>query len=119
MFKQRLRQARENRAAAVRAAVAAAARGHAEPGSPGSPLGAPPLLAPPTTTTMNATNQTLQQALLIMENNDRPTNTARAMDPKKEEWMQYCDWVYPEDPYRHIVMHEKLYDFMCYQSFRE
>jgi len=51
--------------------------------------------------------------------NDRPTNSQKAMDPKKEEWMQFCDALYPTDPYRHIINADKCYRFMCYQSFRE
>jgi len=50
---------------------------------------------------------------------DRPTNSQKAMDPKKEEWMQFCDALYPSDPYRHIINSDKCYRFMCYQSFRE
>ena len=41
------------------------------------------------------------------------------MDPKKEEWMQFCDAFYPSDPYRHVINADKCYCFMCYQSFRE
>ena len=48
-----------------------------------------------------------------------PDNTAIAMDPKKEEWMHFCDAMYPSDLYRHLVTHEKAYTFLCYQSFRE
>jgi hypothetical protein len=41
------------------------------------------------------------------------------MDLKKEEWMQYCNFKYRRDPYRHVVTSEKAYDFMVYQSFCE
>ena len=51
--------------------------------------------------------------------NDQSTSSQKGMDPKKEEWMQFCDALYPSDPYRHIINADKCYRFMCYQSFRE
>ena len=27
----------------------------------------------------------------------RPTNSQKAMDPKKEEWMQFCDSLFPSN----------------------
>ena len=103
------------------------------PGTPLAALAAPPRLAAPTTTTAAAVREeevpeapavgtrkaNLHQAVLDLEANNRPENTALAMDPKKEEWMQYCDCKYSKDPLRYIVTADKLYDFMCYQSFRE
>ncbi len=47
------------------------------------------------------------------------TNSQKAMDPRKEEWMQFCNVLYPSDPHRHIISSDKCYHFMCYQSFRE
>ena len=42
------------------------------------------------------------------------------MDPKKEEWMQFCNCLSASDPYtRYIVSVEKCHKFMCYQSFKK
>ena len=62
---------------------------------------------------------TIQEAVVAIQEGERPLNTAVALDPKKEEYFQYCDAVYPSDPYRHHIQYEKVYSFMCYQSFRE
>jgi len=64
-------------------------------------------------------NTILKNAVQEIGDKARPTNSQKAMDPKKEEWMQYCDCIFPSDPYRYIVSAEKCYKFMCYQSFRE
>ena len=85
--------ARARRTAAVRSSVSSARSG-------GSPLGGPPLFRSPRD---NELDVTLQQAIMHIDQGDRPVNTAKAMDPKKEEWMQFCDHVYPEDPYRYII----------------
>ena len=61
----------------------------------------------------------LNTAVHEIGDKDRPTNSQKSMDPKKEEWMQFCDVLYPGDTYRHIIDSDKCYRFMCYQSFRE
>jgi hypothetical protein len=111
----RLQGAKDKRAAAVMASTGAS---NALQMQQGSPLAAAPALGLPSVET---TQQPLclQEAVFAMAADDRPANTAKAMDPKKEEWMQFCDYRYPRDPYRHVVTAEKAYDFMVYQSFRE
>ena len=49
----------------------------------------------------------------------RPTNTAKAVDPKIEEYFQFCEAVYPSDPYKYTLCYEKVYRFMWYTCFRE
>ena len=44
-------------------------------------------------------NSRLETATLSMREGMRPTNTAKAMDPKIEEYFQFCDHVYGADPY--------------------
>ena len=63
--------------------------------------------------------QVLASVVQEIADHDRPTNSQKAMDPKKEEWMQFCNALYPADPYIHIINSDKCYRFMCYQSFRE
>ena len=63
--------------------------------------------------------QLLASVVQEIADHDHPTNSQKAMDPKKEEWMQFCDALYPADPYRHIINSDKCYRFMCYQSFRK
>ena len=52
--------------------------------------------------------QVLASVVQEIADNDRPTNSQKAMDPKKEEWMQFCDALYPADPYRHIINSDKF-----------
>ena len=40
----------------------------------------------------------LKSAVHEIGDQARPTNSQKAMDPKKEEWMQYCDSLFPSDP---------------------
>ena len=63
--------------------------------------------------------QVLASVVQEIADHDYPTNSQKAMDPKKEEWIQFCDALYPVDPYRHIINSDKCYRSMCYQSFRE
>jgi Centromere DNA-binding protein complex CBF3 subunit, domain 2 len=105
----RLKAAREQRSATTNGTPSS-------PSNVGSPLPPAPALLSPAAASQPVN---LQQCVLAMAEDDRPENTAKAMDPKKEEWMQFCDYVYSRDPYRHVVTAEKAYNFMVYQSFRE
>ena len=64
-------------------------------------------------------NSRLETATLSMREGLRPTNTAKAIDPKIEEYFQFCDCVYPSDPYKYNLCYEKVYRFMWYTCFRE
>jgi hypothetical protein len=50
----------------------------------------------------------------------QPTNTDNAYDPKKEEFLQFCDTVFKhlQPEFRRIVTPEKAYMFCWYQAFR-
>jgi hypothetical protein len=50
----------------------------------------------------------------------QPTNTDNAYDPKKEEFLQFCDTVFGhlQPEFRRIVTPEKAYMFCWYQAFR-
>jgi hypothetical protein len=58
----------------------------------------------------------------VYERNDtlKPTNTDIAYDPKKEEFLQFCDTVFGhlQPEYRRSVTPEKAYMFCWYQAFR-
>jgi Centromere DNA-binding protein complex CBF3 subunit, domain 2 len=68
----------------------------------------------------NDVNITLQMQRSVTQLNEcfRPTNTAKAHEPKIEEFFQFCDMVYPTDPYKYNIAFEKVYRFMYYQAFR-
>ena len=66
-----------------------------------------------------ALNSQLETAILQMREQSRPANTAKAIDPKIEEYFQFCDELYPQDQYRYSLDYEKVYRFMWYQVFRE
>jgi hypothetical protein len=58
----------------------------------------------------------------VHERNDslQPTNTDIAYDPKKEEFLQFCDILFGhlQPEYRRSVTPEKAYMFCWYQAFR-
>jgi len=66
-----------------------------------------------------AQNSRLEQVVLNLRHDTRPPNTMKAIDSKQEEYMQYCDAVYPQDLYKYTLDTEKAYTFMHYQAFRE
>ena len=67
---------------------------------------------------LNLTSR-LEQGVLQLRESLRPSNTAKAQDPKEEEYMQFCDALYPQDIHRHILNSDRVYRFMFYQAFRE
>ena len=54
-----------------------------------------------------------------LRDSSRPTNTAKTMEPKIEEFFQFCEKVYPNDHHKYNLDYEKVYRFMWYQAFRE
>jgi len=64
-------------------------------------------------------NRKLQEHVSALRNDGRPTNTAKAIDTKIEEFFQYCDKVWSHEPFPHHLHFEKVYGFMWYQAFRE
>jgi Centromere DNA-binding protein complex CBF3 subunit, domain 2/Transcriptional activator of glycolytic enzymes len=49
----------------------------------------------------------------------RPTNTRKALDPKQQEFEQFCDYIGGNDIYRYNLNFDKVYKFLYYQTFRE
>jgi hypothetical protein len=50
---------------------------------------------------------------------DDPENTKKAFDPKMTEYFAFCKLVSPNDPHCTVLEHDKMYQFMYYQAFRE
>ena len=108
-YVKRLMVAKERRAAAAASSMAKAS-------DVNQGLGIPMLLRDPEDVDLNSK---LEQSVLDARQDLRPDNTAKAQDPKIEEYMQYCDAKYPQDPYRYTLTCERLYRFMFYQMFCE
>lgn len=51
---------------------------------------------------------------------NRRVNTAKAYDPKKQEFLAFCDHMYAGKPVttRYVVTEDKLYFFLFYQAYR-
>ena len=49
----------------------------------------------------------------------RPKSVKNVYDGKKMEYMQFCEKVYPADPYKYTINYRKAYDFLFYQVMRE
>jgi hypothetical protein len=62
------------------------------------------------------------QVLDLLHGSSRPANTLLAYTPKQDEFIQYCDYRFPQrmfDSTRYLVDPDKVWDFMWYQSIRE
>ena len=64
-------------------------------------------------------NSRLEVATLELRDGMKPTNTSKTMEPKIEEFFQFCERVYPNDQHKYNLDYEKVYRFMWYQAFRE
>jgi Centromere DNA-binding protein complex CBF3 subunit, domain 2 len=64
-------------------------------------------------------NSILEQTVLEMGDSIRPGNTTRAFEPKTEEYFQFCQHLYPNDPYKFNLSYDKVYRFMFYVAFRD
>ncbi|KAG7338206.1 hypothetical protein IV203_025118 [Nitzschia inconspicua] len=89
--------------------------------------GAPPTLAPPPANNVPQIQNpaalnletALQQFVIDLREAGEPENTKKAYLPKLKEWFQYCDHVYPTDPYKYNMNFDKIYLFMFFQTFRQ
>ncbi|KAG7347926.1 centromere DNA-binding like protein [Nitzschia inconspicua] len=88
--------------------------------------GAPPTLATPANNVPQIQNPAalnletaLQQFVIDLREDGEPENTKKAYLPKLKEWFQYCDHVYPTDPYKYNMNFDKIYLFMFFQTFRQ
>jgi Centromere DNA-binding protein complex CBF3 subunit, domain 2 len=61
----------------------------------------------------------LEQSVIAIRNSQRPINTLKAMMPKIREFEQFCEQIYPNDPYKYNINAEKAYKFAFYTAFRE
>jgi Centromere DNA-binding protein complex CBF3 subunit, domain 2 len=70
-----------------------------------------------------ATDHTFQHLIASVLSTDvRAQNTTLCYEPKRKEFEEYCEYRYSSDIFRHvryIVDHQKVYDFMWYQTLRE
>jgi hypothetical protein len=90
-------------------------------GSP--PQGSPDDVSQATQIKQHVNNLQLKERLTgnvdHMINDNRRANTEIAYDPKKKEYMAYCDVVYANDPYKYILSETKVLGFMYYVAYRE
>ena len=63
-------------------------------------------------------NCRLQGAVQTIDQAFRPAKTSGAIDPKTNEYFQFCDYAYLNDPYKYTMTGDKLYRFFFYQAFR-
>lgn len=70
-------------------------------------------------TTTNDEGNNLETALLGIDGGEKPTNTILAMVPKMMEFREYCEHVYPNDDFKHVMDYDKVFRFMFYTAFRE
>jgi hypothetical protein len=61
----------------------------------------------------------LEQAVVVLRNKDKPSNTRKTQEPKIKEFYHYCELVYGHEHYLYNLSPEKVHKFMFYQSFRE
>ena len=47
----------------------------------------------------NEINWNIEGTVLELRNTGRPENSSKALEPKKEEWLQYCNNIFPHDPF--------------------
>jgi len=50
-----------------------------------------------------AMNSQMERMVLTMRGDRQPKNTALAMDPKREEWLQCCGALCPHNLHRHTL----------------
>ena len=50
---------------------------------------------------------------------NHPKSVQNVYDGKKMEYMQFCEKVYPRDPYKYTINNRKAYNFLFYQVMRK
>ena len=66
--------------------------------------------------------QQLHMAIRALHKLNDKDHTKLAYDPKRKEFVEFLDYRYhfqSNIAVRHLVEHDKAYDFMCYQAFRD
>lgn len=61
----------------------------------------------------------MQRSVINLNESLRPSNTDKCHRPKAEEYFEYCESVYPDDPYKYNLNDERVYRFMFYHAFRD
>ena len=76
---------------------------------------------PPQLTNPNALaiNNRLADFVTTKRITGRRTNTGLAYDPKEREYNEFCEHVYPTDPFKYVLNQERAYRFLFYTAFRE
>jgi len=64
-------------------------------------------------------SETLRHAVLELTNVTRPPNTVLAIQPKLDEFSEFCYAYFASTSYPVHVTYKKVYMFMFYQAFRE
>jgi Centromere DNA-binding protein complex CBF3 subunit, domain 2 len=69
----------------------------------------------------NAANINVQmhRSVTMLNESFRPSNTVKCHKGKILEFFEYCDEIYPHDPYKYNLTDEKVFRFMYYQAFRQ
>jgi hypothetical protein len=91
------------------------ASGPALPRSPSTPSRGITTIRHPNETNINLQ---MQRSVATLNESFRPTNTMKCHAPKIEEYFEFCDAVYGDAPYRHVLNAENVLRFMFYQTFR-
>jgi hypothetical protein len=68
---------------------------------------------------MVVTNGHMAGFVTAMRAEGKRKNTALAFGPKMQEFEEFCEYVYPQDPYKYTIDSEKCYRFMFYTAFME
>ena len=67
----------------------------------------------------NKINKNVENVVQDLNYHGRPENSSKALELKKEEWLQYCDKIFPHNSYWYLVTSYKAYRFIWYQMFCE
>ena len=91
---------------------------------PPSPSSPPPELEDDTVLLPNPMEADMEEETMdsvVYQSNKEivPTNTTLALVPKIEEFIEFCELVYPREQVPTRMTFGKVYRFMFYQSFRE
>jgi hypothetical protein len=74
--------------------------------------------SPPELGGPHVSQSAMEQAVLQMTHEGRPLNTKIAYDGKTAEFYQFCASLYPNDPFKNNLDHQKVWCFMFYQCMR-
>lgn len=64
-------------------------------------------------------NSVLNEFMLQVTDDSEPVNTHLAYMAKIKEWWEFCEYQYPNDPYKYNLSAEKIYRFFFFLTFQE